>query len=389
MSFALEEAKLWDHVLGTAVPPPLLHPKPDDNEERTERIYQRYLKFKEFSDDARCTVAKMGCICTETVQKEFLALKSLTTWNPKDLWEHLKTRYTLQNWASKWSTLGKLHSIHQRDCKNVAEFISKIQDVTSEITDLNITIEETIIIHTLNSLDSHFKPYLAILSHDAREKEHLPTLQSLSKALEDEEQRLDNQDKVTANFAKKEKKQDSKTGKSSAANTSSNTKSTAPYLCTWCKKTRSKGECWMDKVTCNGCGKVGHIRKYCFQNKDKEGKKNESNAITSEVSTKGLSCYLQKSSLFPTLSAVFDHALTCTMTAAAITQNQNTKVILDCRATDYFFCNREFFTTFTEHYHEFQTGSGQIVSAYGYGDVTLRLIHKNKTTNVFTIQNVS
>lgn len=66
-------------------------------------------------------------------------------------------------------------------------------------------MKEAIIIHTLNSLDAHLKPYLAILSHDSREKEHLPSVEVLAKALEDEELRLSNQDKATANYAKKEK----------------------------------------------------------------------------------------------------------------------------------------------------------------------------------------
>lgn len=273
MSFALEEAKLWDHVLGTSAPPPKLLPKDDDNEERTERIYQRSLKIKEHTDDTRRTVAKIGRMCTETVQKEFLVSKPLTTWTPKDLWDHLKTRYTLQNRASKWSTLGKLHSIHQRDCKDVAEFISNIRDITFEITDLNITMDEAIIIYTLNSLDDHFKPYLAILSHDAREKDKIPTLDTLSKALEDEELRLANQDKATANYAKREKKPDSKDPNS---NDSSNNNK-APYLCTRCQKTHGKGDCWMDKMTCHGCGKLGHIKKYC---KKKDNQKNENEAST-------------------------------------------------------------------------------------------------------------
>ena len=146
MSFALEEAKLWDHVFGTAISPLVLQLNPDNSEEQAERVYQQFLKVKEFSDDACRTVAKIGRMCTKTVQKELLALNSLTIWTPKKLWDHLQTQYTFQNWASKWNSLGKLHSIHQQDCKNVAEFISKIRDVTSEINDLNITIEEAIII---------------------------------------------------------------------------------------------------------------------------------------------------------------------------------------------------------------------------------------------------
>ena len=77
MSFALEEAKLWDHVLGTAIPAPALTAKDDDDEERVERIYQRSLKIKDFSDDSRRTVAKIGRMCTETVQKEFLSKNEL------------------------------------------------------------------------------------------------------------------------------------------------------------------------------------------------------------------------------------------------------------------------------------------------------------------------
>ena len=67
MSFALEEAKLWDHVLGTAIPPPTLVTTTNDDEERAKRIYQRSLKIKDFNDDSRRTVAKIGRMCTETV----------------------------------------------------------------------------------------------------------------------------------------------------------------------------------------------------------------------------------------------------------------------------------------------------------------------------------
>ena len=135
MSFALEGSKLWDHILGLAVAPPALTAKPDDTEERSERVYQRFLKIKDFTDDARRTVAKIGRMCTETVQKEFLSQKDLAAWTPQALWDYPQKRYTLQNWASIWNTLGKLHAIHQRDCKNVAEFISKIRDITPEYSD--------------------------------------------------------------------------------------------------------------------------------------------------------------------------------------------------------------------------------------------------------------
>ena len=142
MSFALEEARLWRHVEGTAIPPPPLMPKGDNSEDRMERIYARDEKICEFQDNARKAIAKIGKMCTETVQKEFLSVKVSREWTPKELWDHLKTRYTLQNWASKWNTLGKLHEIRHGDCKNIQEFMTKIRDVKSEIEDLEITMDE-------------------------------------------------------------------------------------------------------------------------------------------------------------------------------------------------------------------------------------------------------
>ena len=91
MSFALEEARLWRHVEGTAVAPPPLVAKKDDNEDRLEKIYAREEKIVEFQDNARKAIAKIGKMCTDTVQKEFLSVKSLREWTPKELWNHLKT----------------------------------------------------------------------------------------------------------------------------------------------------------------------------------------------------------------------------------------------------------------------------------------------------------
>lgn len=63
-------------------------------------------------------------------------------------------------------------------------------------------MDEAITIQVLNSLDSSFTQFLGILSHEAREKAKLPTLENLAKSLEDEELWIKNQDKATANYAK-------------------------------------------------------------------------------------------------------------------------------------------------------------------------------------------
>ena len=156
MSFALEEARLWRHVEGTAIGPPSLEVKKDDSEDRMEKIYIRQEMIVEFEDNACKAIAKIGKMCTDMVQKEFLSVKTSSKWTPKDLWAHLKIRYTLQNRASKWNTLGKLYEIRHGDCKNVQEFMTKIRNIKFEIEDLEITMEKAITIQVLNSLDSFF-----------------------------------------------------------------------------------------------------------------------------------------------------------------------------------------------------------------------------------------
>ena len=278
-----------------------------------------------------------------------------------------------------------MHSIHQKDCKDVAEFISKIRDISAEITDLNITMDEAITIHALNSLDTHFKSYLAILSHDSREKEHLPTLEVLAKALEDEELLLANQDRATANYSKREKKSGGDSGNKKKAGKNSNSSTSTDKETSKC----TKCQCWMDKMTCNGCGKIGHIKKFCKKNKINQ----ESETTTPEVTTSALSCFNTKITPTPTneveerkgMGAVH---LIC-KTGATVDPVINPRVIIDSGATDHFFSNRDFFSTYTEYYHEFQTDPGQVLPAFGYGDVVLNMVQQDKNINVLTVKNIS
>ncbi len=83
--------------------------------------------------------------------------------------------------------------------------MSQIKDVRSKIEDLKISMDNVIVIHALNNLDSTFRLYLMIMNHEARQKAQLPTLSELTKSLEDEELRLKNKSTASANFAKKAK----------------------------------------------------------------------------------------------------------------------------------------------------------------------------------------
>ncbi len=54
-----------------------------------------------------------------------------------------------------------------------------------------------------------------------------------------------------------------------------------------------------------------------------------------------------------------------------------------------FFTNRAYFSTYEEYHHEFQTGSGKILTAHGYRDVVLRLANPDGSEVTWTIKKVS
>ncbi len=123
-------------------------------------------------------------------------------------------------------------------------------------------MDEAITIQVLNSLDSSFTQFLGILSHDAREEDKLPTLENLAKSLEEEELRMKNHDKATANYAKRFTK---KKGKSPVTQIEDSEDSTISpsSKCKFCEKEHGPNECWHLQAECHYCHDVGHIAKFC------------------------------------------------------------------------------------------------------------------------------
>ncbi len=78
ITFALHDTKLLNSIMGSARRPPELKKTKDDDEDRKERIHQRWEKIRDLDLDVRKTAAKISRMCIDTVQKEFLAVKTST-----------------------------------------------------------------------------------------------------------------------------------------------------------------------------------------------------------------------------------------------------------------------------------------------------------------------
>ncbi len=85
MTFALQDVKLWDYIIGTAKRSPELKETEKNDEDRKERIYQRWEKIQDLDLDVQKTDVKISRMYIDTViQKEFLAVKTSTEWDPKE-----------------------------------------------------------------------------------------------------------------------------------------------------------------------------------------------------------------------------------------------------------------------------------------------------------------
>ena len=166
-----------------------------------------------------------------------------------------------------------------------------MKDASAEIDDLKISISEAVVINVLNNLDSHFRPYFAILSHDAREKGKPSILSELTRTLEDKQMRLSNVNKGTANYAcssKPKKAKPSEQGGKEGIEKESDKKGE--------KKNQEMKEykiyigkhlrdCWHLKTECFICHNVRHIAAKCLRK--------SSNFASSSPSKKKL-CHTQK-----------------------------------------------------------------------------------------------
>ncbi len=253
-------------------------------------------------------------------------------------------------------------------------------------------MDDAIVIHALNNLDSQFWPYFTILNHEARQKAQLPTLSELTKSLEDEELRLKNESTASANFAKKAKSKSASHGNRTNTGKKSTKDLDQKKNCKTCGSNHN-GDCRHLTAECFQCHETGHISANCPENNEKgstsSGASNNKSTTSENSTAKGkakkMNCFSRKilSKDQPEQALAFSSITYCQQ------QSLTTSIIIDSGATDHFFTNKDLITNYREHRHVFETGSGEKVIAHGYGDVILQYQSLDGTINTLTVSNVS
>ncbi len=185
---------------------------------------------------------------------------------------------------------------------------------------------------------------------------------------------MKNQDKATANYAKRFTKRKSRLTNAKPEETEDSSNGTLTK-CKFCEKEHRLNDCWHSQAECHYCHDTGHIAKFCKKN------------AATRTSSKNIVIYA-RSLLFSTRQIPSPVLASCTLKAIPLDSSVQ-RVIIDSRATDHFFANRAYFSTYEEYHLEFQTGSRQILSAYGYSDVILRLAHSDSSEMIWAIKKVS
>ncbi len=121
------------------------------------------------------------------------------------------------------------------------------------------------------------------------------------------------------------------------------------FKCKFCEKEHSLNDCWHLQAECHYCHETGHIAKFC-----------KKKAATG-TSSKSIVTYTQ-SLPFSTRQIPSTVLASCTVKAEPL-DSLVQRVIIDSGATDHFFANGAYFSTHEEYHHEFQTGSGETLSA--------------------------
>ena len=169
----------------------------------------------------------------------------------KEVWDHLKNRYTISDLSHQYQLLRQLHTLQQKPGQAVFEFLAQMETIWDQLVSCEPSLHDakdakefeqyrnrTRLLQFLMALTDEYEPVRASLLHQSP----LPTLEEALPRLKSEETRLGlTQPKHDLAFA--------------AANKPSN-------YCRHCHQTgHILPQC--PTVPCHACKKIGHIASHC------------------------------------------------------------------------------------------------------------------------------
>jgi hypothetical protein len=203
------------------------------------------------------TVDKIDKMGINNVQMKFFSLK--TKWTSRDLWEHLKKRYSRTKWSFKWIAFNSLEMFTYESF--IIDLKSKIPNILIELKNQNLIIKQIVTLKVLYILKSSFFIYLIVLMKSARKENKFSFLISLFQNLANEENRQRAENVI--NFIKKEaeinRNNQRNNKRKDKKNENKKNDSNENKKCMKCdRETHSKNEYSTINSECFECFKIDH-----------------------------------------------------------------------------------------------------------------------------------
>jgi hypothetical protein len=321
-------------------------------------------------------------MCTNNVQMKFFSVKPEDDWNSRDLWEHLKKRYSSTKWSFKWAAFNSLKMLIYES--SIADLKSKILNILTELKSQNLIIEQIVTLKVLNVLKSSFFTYLIVLMKFARKEDKFLILISLFQNLADEKnrQRAENVINLTKrNEIKRNNQRDNK--RRNKKNENKKNDSNENKKCFRCdRETHSKNECSTINSECFECHKTDHWKQMCRIKKkndqsnkespDRDDKIENESSITEEITLmiKPLINEIESAESSFLINSVNDHI---------------TRKILDSETIDHIFCNRSNFIFYTSKISICETDTEEKFTAKSTESVQMKLIDDQNWSKLVTL----
>jgi hypothetical protein len=204
-------------------------------------------------------------MCINNVQMKFFSVKFKDDWNSRDLWKHLKKRYSSTKWSFKWIAFDSLEMLTYESF--ITDLKSKTLNILIELKSQNLIVEQIVTLKVLNVLKSSFFIYLIVLMKSVRKENKFSFLISLFQNLANEEnrQRTENvinlikqkEAEINRNNQRDNKRKNKK-------NENKKNDSNENKKCIRCDRDiHSKNECSTINSECFECHKIDHWRQMC------------------------------------------------------------------------------------------------------------------------------
>ncbi len=380
MTLALKETELWRIVSDVKKMLKLNSQMIDSIEKKLkEDVIADYHMLDEK------TVDKIDKMCTNNVQMKFFSVKSEDDWNSRDLWKHLKKRYSSTKWSFKWAAFNNLKMLSYES--SIADLESKILNILIELKSQNLIIEQIVTLKILNILKSSFVIYLIVLMKSARKENKFLFLISLFQNLVDEKnrqraERMINLIKKEAEINRNNQRDNKRRNKKNEnkKNDQNDSNDDNDKKCTRCDRvSHSKNECSTINSECFECHKIDNWKQMCrIKKKNDQFKSPRRNDKTADESS-----ITEKITLM--IKHLIDEAESSLL--ANSVNDHITRKILDSEITDHIFCNRSFFISYTLKIFICETDTKKKFTAKNTESIQMKLIDdQNRSKLVILIE---